>query len=60
MCIEKLYDNVKSPISKYIVDLYGYCTKPNFMRIYHFATANLPIIYVLQIDKLFTDWYSST
>jgi len=30
------------------------------LRIYQFATANLPIIYVLQIDKLFTDWYSST
>ena len=30
------------------------------LRIYDFATAHLPIIYELQIDKLFHDWKSST
>jgi len=62
LCVEILYGNFKSPIWKYIKDLYGYCAKPIFrlMRIYLFATAHLPIIYVLHIDKLFHDWKSST
>ena len=29
-CIGKVYDNFKSPISKYLDDLYSYCAKPNF------------------------------
>ena len=31
LCIEKLYDNYKSPISKYFEHLYGYWAKPNFL-----------------------------
>ena len=30
------------------------------LRVYRFATAHLPFIYVLQIDKLFHDWKSAT
>ena len=61
LCIEKLYDNFKSPIWKHINDLYGYCAKHNFwlLRIYHLATAHLPIIYLLQIGQLFHHWKSS-
>jgi len=42
-------------------DLYGYCAKQTFwlLRIYHFANAHLPIIYVMQIDKIFHHWKSS-
>jgi len=45
-----------------IDDLYGYCAKTIFrlLRIYDFATAHLPIIYVLHIDKIFHDWKSPT
>ena len=31
----------------------------SLLRIYHFATAHLPIIYVVQIDQLFHRWKSS-
>ena len=60
-CIEKLYDKFKSPIWKSINDLYGNCAKHNFwlLRIYHLATAHHPIIFLLQIDKLFHHWKSS-
>ena len=36
LCVEKLYENFKSHIWKYIKDLYGYCAKPIFrvLRIY--------------------------
>ena len=40
ICIEKLYDNFKSPISKPFNNLYGYCAKPNFL-----ANAHLPFCY---------------
>ena len=39
-CIEKLYDNFKSPIWKPINDLYGNCAKHNFL-----ATAHLSFSY---------------
>jgi alanine dehydrogenase len=55
LCIEKLYDNFKSPIWKLINDLYGYCEKHNFLATAHLSfsygaspnylcTANRPII----------------
>ena len=58
---EKLYNNFKSLIWKHFNDLYGYCTKLIFslLRIYYFATAHLPTIYVVQIDQLFHHWESS-
>ena len=60
LCIEKLYDNFKSPTSKYFDDLYGYCTNPNFLATAHLSfwycaspnylcTANRQIISRLQI-----------
>ena len=39
-CIQKLYDNFKSPIWKHINDLYGTCAKHNFL-----ATAHLSFSY---------------
>jgi len=30
------------------------------LQIYDFPTAHLPVIYELQIDKLYHDWKSST
>ena len=48
MCIQKLYDNFKSPIQKYLDDLYGYCAKPNYL-----ATALHTIILLLRIYQLF-------
>ena len=47
LCIEKFYDNFKSPISKHN-DLYGYCAKPNFL-----ATEHYTIIFLLHISQLF-------
>ena len=54
LCVEKLYDNFKSPIWKHFDDLYGYCQSPVFrlMRIYYFPTTNIPIIYLLQIEEI--------
>jgi len=37
LCIEKLYDNFKSPIWKSFNDLYGYCEKPNFLTTAHLS-----------------------
>jgi len=31
----------------------------SLLRIYYFVSANLPIIYLLQIDQLFHQWESS-
>ena len=62
LCIENLCENLNSPIWKRINDLYGYCGKStNFwlLRIYHFGTAHLSIIYQLQIDHLHHHWKSS-
>jgi hypothetical protein len=58
--IEKLYDNLKSLIWKYINDLYGYCAKHNFLTTAHLSfsycaspnflsSANRPIISPLEI-----------
>jgi len=60
LCIGKVYDNFKSPIKKYLDDLYGYCAKPNFLPTAHpqfcygaspnyLCTANRPIISPLEI-----------
>ena len=60
LCIEKLYDNLKSPIWKHFNDLYGYCTKDNFLGTAHLSfcycastnylsTANRPIISAQEI-----------
>ena len=49
LCIEKLYDNFKSPIWKHINYLYGYCAKPNF-----YATAHLLFSYCQYPNYLFT------
>ena len=60
LCIEKLYDNFKSPISKHNNDLYGYCANYNFLATAHLSfpycasrnylsTASRPIISTLEI-----------
>ena len=63
LCIEKMYDNFKSPIWKYFKHLNSYCAKPNFL-----ATAHHTIIFLLrisqffclqQIEKIFHQWKSS-
>ena len=61
LCIENLYDNFKSPIWKHIIDLFPTAQKQNFwlLRIYHLATAHLPIIYLLQNDQFFHHCKSS-
>ena len=58
LCVQKLYDNFKSPIWKHFSDLYGYCAKPNILDTAHlyFSTASIPIIYLLQIEQLFQNW----
>ena len=48
LCIEKLYDNFKSPIWKYFEYLYGYCAKTNFL-----ATAHHTIIFLMHISQLY-------
>jgi hypothetical protein len=55
-CIEKLYENFTSPISKHFDYLCGYCAKPIFrlLRIYYLAIAHLPIFYLLQSTNYFT------
>jgi len=59
--LRKFFDNFYSPIWKYYKDLHCYCAKPIFslLRIYHFATAHLPIINLVQIDQICHDWESS-
>jgi len=63
LCIEKFFDNFKSPISKHN-DLYGYCAKYNFLATAHLSfsncaspnylsTANRPIISTLEIVWIF-------
>ena len=61
LCIEKLYDNFKSPTWKHFNDLYVYCQRPIFwvLRNYYFATAHFPVICLLQIDHLFHQCKSS-
>ena len=49
LCIEKLYDNFKSPTSKYFDDLYGYYPKTNFL-----ATAHLSFCYCASTNYLCT------
>ena len=54
MCTEIFYDNFKSHVWKHFNNLYGYSAKAQFLvycayNIY-FPNANLPIIYLLQID----------
>ena len=60
VCIEKLYDNFKTPIWKRFNYLYGYCAKPNFLANEHLSfcycasptylpSANRTIISPLQI-----------
>ena len=48
LCIEKLYDNFKSPICKHINYLYGYWAKPKF-----YATAHLLFSYCEYPNYLF-------
>ena len=62
LCINKLYDNLKSHIWKHFEDLYSFCAKPNFYATAHlsFCYCESPKFYVLQIDKLFHASKSST
>ena len=61
LCIEKLHDNFKSPIWNVSTIYMATAQNPNFLllRIYHFAPAHLPILYLVQIDQLFHHCKSS-
>ena len=48
LCLEKLYDNFKSPVWKYFENLYAYCAKPSLL-----ATAHHTNILLLRISQLF-------
>ena len=58
LCIEKLYYNYKCPIWN-VSTIYMATAQSSIfslLRIYHFASAHLPIIYLVQIDQLFQHW----
>ena len=61
LCIEKLYYNFKPPIWYVWMIFMATAQNPIFslLRNYYFASANLPIIYLVQIDQLFHHWDSS-